>query len=258
MARVFITGSSDGLGLLAARLLVQDGHAVVLHARSAARAADARTALPEAEAVVVGDVSTLAAMRSVADQVNALGTFDAVIHNVGIGYQEPRPVQTADGLSQLFAVNVLAAYVLTALIARPQRLVYLSSGLHASGDASLRDMQWEHRPWNGLQAYADTKLHDALLAFGVARRWPGTVSNAVEPGWVPTRMGGPAAPDDLVSGAVTQAWLSVSDDPGACVTGGYFYHQKRKPPHPAVERAELQDHLLDYCSSRTGIEIARP
>ena len=108
MARIFITGSADGLGLMAAELLAGQGHAVVLHARSEARADEARSALPRAEAVLVGDVSTVAAMRSVADQANALGRFDAVIHNVGIGYREPRRVATEDGLSQLWAVNVLA------------------------------------------------------------------------------------------------------------------------------------------------------
>lgn len=255
MARVFITGSSDGLGLLAGRLLLAEGHGVVLHARSEARADDSRAALPEAEAVVVGDLSSIAAMRSVADQVNALGRFDAVIHNVGMGYREPRPVQTVDGLSLLFAVNVLAPYLLTALITRPDRLVYLSSGLHGSGDPSLEDLQWERRRWSGLQAYADTKLHDVLLAFGVARRWPDVLSNAVEPGWVPTRMGGPNAPDDLRLGAVTQAWLAVSNDPAACVTGHYFYRQKAKPASPAAERADLQDRLLDYCCALTGVAI---
>jgi NAD(P)-dependent dehydrogenase (short-subunit alcohol dehydrogenase family) len=139
MARIFITGSSDGLGLMAAKLLVEQGHRVVLHARNDARAAQANVALPEAEAVIVGDLSTMAVMRSVAEQVNELGRFDAIIHNVGIGYREPRRIETEDGLSQLFAVNVLAPYLLTALIDRPDRLVYLSSGMHSGGDASLED-----------------------------------------------------------------------------------------------------------------------
>ena len=114
MSRVFITGSSDGLGLLAAQVAGQQGPPVTLHARNDARAADARRALPQAEAVVAGDLSSIDAMRQVAAQVNALGRYDAVIHNVGVGYREPR-IETADGLSHVFAVNVLAPYLLTAL-----------------------------------------------------------------------------------------------------------------------------------------------
>src|ERR1700729_3971375 len=143
MARIFITGSADGLGQMAARLLVADGHHVVLHARHAARAQEALAAVRGAEAAVFGDLSNLAEMRSVAGQVNALGSFDAIIHNVGIGYREPRRIETVDGLPHVFAVNTLAPYVLTALIRRPTRLVYLSSGLHKSGDASLKDLTWE-------------------------------------------------------------------------------------------------------------------
>ncbi|GLY91683.1 SDR family NAD(P)-dependent oxidoreductase [Actinoallomurus iriomotensis] len=253
MARVFITGSSDGLGLMAGRLLVEQGHAVVLHARNDARAEDARAALPQAEAVVVGDVTTLAAMREVADQANGRGRFDAVVHNVGLGYREPRRVETADGLSHLWAVNVLAPYVLTALMHRPDRLVYLSSGMHLGGDPSLEDLQWAGRPWNGSQAYSDTKLHDVLLAFGVARRRPGVPSNAVSPGWVATRMGGAGAPDDLDQAHRTQVWLAVSDDPDARETGGYLYHRRPADLHPSARDTELQDRLLDYCRDVSGV-----
>jgi NAD(P)-dependent dehydrogenase (short-subunit alcohol dehydrogenase family) len=255
MAKVFITGSSDGLGLMAGRLLVEQGHGVVLHARTEARAEETRAALPKAEAVLVGDLATLAAMRDVAEQANALGRFDAVIHNVGIGYREPRRVETADGLSRLWAVNVLAPYVLTALMRRPDRLVYLSSGMHTGGDPSLDDPQWRRRRWNGSQAYADTKLHDVFLAFGVARRWPDVLSNALEPGWVPTRMGGAGAPDDLAQGHLTQAWLAASDDPRARVTGCYFYHKQLEDTHPAAQDAERQERLLDCCREASGIEL---
>jgi NAD(P)-dependent dehydrogenase (short-subunit alcohol dehydrogenase family) len=255
MAKVFITGSSDGLGLMAGRLLAEQGHTVVLHARSEARAEAARFALPQAAAVLIGDVSTLAAMRDVADQANRWGRFDAVIHNVAIGYREPRRVETADGLSQLWAVNVLAPYVLTALMHKPGRLIYLSSGLHTGGDPSLDDLQWSGRPWNGSQAYSDTKLHDVLLAFGVARRWPDVLSNALTPGWVPTRMGGAGAPDDLAQAHLTQAWLAVSDDPAARTTGAYFYHQRLGDLNPAAQNPKLQDRLLDYCRNLSGVAL---
>jgi len=155
MARVFITGSSDGLGRMAAQLLVEQGHSVVLHARNARRGEEAMAAVPGAEAVVIGDLSSIAQTRSVADQVNRLGPFDGVIHNAAVGYQEPQRIATEDSLPHVFAVNTLAPYILTALIQKPQRLVYLSSGLHKNGDASLEDLAWEHRPWRGTQAYYD-------------------------------------------------------------------------------------------------------
>lgn len=255
MARIFITGSAQGLGLSAGQLLVAQGHEVVLHARSDARAAEARRAMPKAAGVLVADVATLAAMRALADHANALGRFDAVIHNVAIGYREKRRIETEDGLSQLWAVNVLAPYLLTALMHRPARIVYLSSELHRRVGGGLDDLQWLHRPWHGTRAYSETKFQDAVLAMAVARRWPDVLANAVEPGWVPTRMGGPRATGDLAAGAVTQAWLAVSDDPGARVTGGYFFHQHPARLHPAASRADLQDRLLADCAAVSGVHF---
>ena len=252
MARVLITGSADGLGLMAGAILAGQGHTITLHARNDRRAADAKRELPAAEAVIIGDLTTIAGMRSVAEAANATGRYDAVIHNAGIGYREPRRVETEDGLEHVFAVNVVAAYLLTALINPPARLVYLSSGMHRGGDANLSDPQWARRRWNGAQAYSDSKLFDVVLAFAVARHWPAVHSNALEPGWVPTKMGGPGAPDDLSLAPVTQAWLAVSDDPAATVTGSYFYHQRPRQVHPAAYDTAFQDQLIDYCSQITG------
>jgi NAD(P)-dependent dehydrogenase (short-subunit alcohol dehydrogenase family) len=255
MARVFITGSSDGLGRMAAELLIEQRHAVVLHARNPQRGEEALAAVPGAEAVVVGDLMSIAQTSKLAEQVNGLGLFDAVIHNAGIGYREPHRIASEDGLPNVFAVNTLAPYILTALIKKPKRLVYLSSGLHQNGDASLKDLAWERRPWQGQQAYSDTKLHDVLLAFAVARRWPGVLSNALEPGWVPTKMGGAGAPDDLDAGHRTQVWLAVSDDPAATVTGEYFYHMRLRTPKPATRDVERQEQLLEACKGFSGVDI---
>ena len=256
MARVFITGSSDGLGLLAGKMLAEQGHGVVLHARNAERADAARAALPASQAIVVADVSSMTGMRAVADQVNALGHFDAVIHNVGVGDREGRRLETVDGLSHVFAINVVAPYLLTALIRRPQRLVYLGSGMHTGGDASLADPQWQGRRWNGSQAYSDSKLHDLILALAVARAWPDVLVNVVDPGWVPTRMGGRGAPDDLSQGAVTQVWLASSDDAEARMTGRYLHHQKPSRMNPVALQPDVQDRLLGYLRGITGVSIA--
>jgi NAD(P)-dependent dehydrogenase (short-subunit alcohol dehydrogenase family) len=256
MARVFITGSSDGLGLLAAQLLVQQGHSVVLHARNEQRAREAMAAVPGAQKAVIGDLSSIAQTRSVADQVNGLGSFDAVIHNAGVGYRESRRIETDDGLPHVFAVNTLAPYILTALIHKPKRLMYLSSGLHQSGDASLKDLAWRERPWRGQQAYSDTKLHDVLLAFAIARLWPDVFSNALEPGWVPTKMGGAGATDNLEQGYETQAWLAVSEDAGAKVTGEYFYHMRPRKPNVAARDQRKQEILLEACEGFSGVKLA--
>lgn len=255
MARVFITGSSDGLGLMAGQLLLEQGHTVVLHARNEKRASELRSKVGGAEAIVVGDLSSIAQTKSVAEQVNELGVMDAVIHNAAVGYQERQRLQTEDGLPHVFAVNTLAPYILTALIRRPKRLVYLSSGLHRQGDASLNDLLWQNRRWDGTQAYSDSKLHDVLLAFAVARRWPDVLSNALEPGWVATKMGGPRAPDDLDQGHRTQVWLAASDDPAAKVTGQYFYHMKPRATHPKANDANVQEKLVADCKAVSGLEL---
>jgi NAD(P)-dependent dehydrogenase (short-subunit alcohol dehydrogenase family) len=256
MARVFVTGSADGLGKMAAELLIEQGHKVVLHARSAARAEETRKKVGGAEHIVVGDLSNIAETKSVADQVNRLGRFDAVIHNAGIGYREPKLVKTVDDLPQLFAVNTLAPYLLTALITMPKRLVYLSSGMHYGAGSHLDDMLWEKRRWNGSQAYAETKFQDVLLAFAVARLFPEVKSNSLEPGWVPTKMGGAGAPDDIDKAHRTQVWLATSDQPAAAVSGRYFFHQKLRDPDSATKDVERRDLLLDLCRKVSGTALS--
>lgn len=255
MARIFVTGSADGLGLMTGRMLVERGHRVVLHARDERRADAVFTTVHGLEGVVVGDVSTLAGVAEVATDANATGRFDAVVHNVGIGHREPARVETEDGLSLVWAVNVLAPYLLTALMHRPDRLVYLSSGMHLGGDPSLLDVQWASRPWNGAGAYSDSKLHDVMLALAVARRWRDVASNAVNPGWVPTRMGGPSAPDDLVEGNETQAWLAEGGDADARRSGRYLYHRRPADLHPLASDEVLQDTLLELCHKVSGVAL---
>jgi NAD(P)-dependent dehydrogenase (short-subunit alcohol dehydrogenase family) len=231
MTRVFITGSADGLGRAAAQTLLDDGHEVVVHVRNDGRLDAVRDLTDRGAAVVVGDLSSSEDTRGVARAVNALGRMDAVIHNAGV-------LRGTD----VMAVNVVAPYLLTALVDRPQRLIYLSSGMHRGGRTDI--------DWNG--SYSDSKLYVTALALVVARLWPDVFCNAVDPGWVPTRMGGRGAPDDLRLGHLTQEWLATSDDPEARTSGGYWYHQSTSDPHPAARDVEFQDRLLDELGRRTG------
>ena len=255
MSRVFITGSADGLGRMAARLLVDEGHHVVLHARSRARADEAMTTVPGAQAAVVGDLSSIEQTRDLVEQVNRLGPFDAVIHNAGVGYRDGHRIITEDRLPDIFAINTLAPYILTALIERPKRLIYIGSGMHRSADTSLKDITWTERSWQANEAYAESKLYVALFAFAVAHRWPEVLSNTVEPGWVATKMGGPGAPDDPDLAHRTQVWLAVSNDQAALVSGRNFYHLGERATAPAVHDHAKQEALLAICRRWSGIAL---
>jgi NAD(P)-dependent dehydrogenase (short-subunit alcohol dehydrogenase family) len=253
--RVFITGSTDGLGRDAAQTLIDEGHQVVLHARSKQRASALADLAPKAASVAIGDLSSATETRAIADQVNKIGRMDAVIHNAGI-YREPNRGPTPDGHAKVLAVNVLAPYMLTQLIERPDRLIYLSSSMHYGGEASLRDVDWTERRWNTNQAYSDSKLFITALAIALAKRWPKTVSSAVDPGWVPTKMGGAGAPDDLEQGHLTQTWLAVSDEPAAKVSGAYWHHrQQRKPAADALDTG-FHDRLIAKLAELTGVKLS--
>jgi NAD(P)-dependent dehydrogenase (short-subunit alcohol dehydrogenase family) len=252
--RIFITGSTDGLGRAAAGALISKGHDVVLHARTRERAAALSDLAADAAGVVIGDLASAAETRDLADQVNDIGRMDTVIHNAGV-FLEPSRSATAEGHPKTLAVNTLAPYLLTALLGRPDRLIYLSSGLHHTGAGSLRDIDWTGRQWNATQAYAESKLQVTALALTLARAWPDVLSNAVDPGWVPTKMGGPAATGDLELGYLTQTWLAVSNDTAATVSGGYWHHRRRQEPAPQARDPAFQDQLMDRLAALTGVPL---
>ncbi|MFD7455629.1 MULTISPECIES: SDR family NAD(P)-dependent oxidoreductase [unclassified Streptomyces] len=241
MSRIMVTGSADGLGRAAADALLSAGHEVVVHARSEERAAGLRSLVDRGADIVVGDFTDRDAVRRIAAELNAGAPLDAVVHNAGV-WSGPA----------VMPVNVIAPYLLTALVRGPRRLVYLSSGSHFSGRPSLAGVDWQGRTAG---SYADSKLFVTTLAAAVARLRPGVLSNAVDPGWVPTKMGGPNAPDDLELGHQTQEWLASSDEPDALTTGGYWYHRERSQPHRSVHDEEFQDRLLRTLAEETGVAL---
>jgi len=242
MAKIFITGSADGLGQLSAKSLIQQGHSVVLHARNLERARETNTMASQAESILTGDLSNLEETKILAREVNKLGMFDAVIHNAGV-YRA--------SAQDIFTVNTLAPYVLTCLIKKPKRLIYLTSGMHLHGHLKPDSFKTDVRRIT----YSDSKLHVLTLCLAVARRWRDVYSNAVNPGWVPTKMGGRGAPDNLQKGYETQVWLAVSNDEQAKVSGHYFFHQQERQHNPEADDILLQERFLNVCKEITGISF---
>ena len=198
--------------------------------------------VPGAETVLTADLGDTLETKQLAAKVNALGTFDAVIHNAGV-YQA--------SAEEIFTVNTLAPYILTCLIERPRRLIYLSSGMHLDGSAKLESLETSV----SRVTYSDSKLHVLMLCMAVARKWPGVYANAVDPGWVPTKMGGSGAPDDLTKGYETQVWLAASNDEKARVSGLYFHHKKETGHNPEADDVQLQDRFLNLCRETTGVSF---
>lgn len=242
MARIFITGSADGLGQMSASLLIEQGHGVVLHARNVKRSAEALKKTPGAEGILTGDLSDIKETKTLARKLNELGSFDAIIHNAAV-------YQTSG--KEIFTVNTLAPYILTCLVHKPKRLVYLSSGMHLGGLPNLEYVK------NNIDrvSYSDSKLHIMMLTLAVARKWQNVYSNAVNPGWVPTKMGGKNAPDNLQQGYETQSWLAVSDDEKATVSGRYFFHRKESQYNPLADDLIKQEELMKLLSEITDISL---
>lgn len=244
--RVLITGSTGGAGQLAAAHLLKRGHAVVAHARNAQRAADVRRDLPGLDDVVVGDLLDLEQTLALAEQVDALGDFDVIIHNAG-------EYGLSDG--QLLNSNSLSPYLLTALVAPPRQLSYLSSDQHLGGSLRLDQV----RSGGGI-TYSDSKLHMAMIATAAARRWPHRQINAVAPGWIPTRMGfhngNSTTPDSPRDGYLTQVWLAEGTQPGSDITGEYLFHQRvDSRVNDLVHDEDAQDQLLAAYAEQTGVSL---
>lgn len=240
MARILVTGSTDGLGRGTADSLLRSGHDVVVHARNRARAEAVADLVERGAELVVADLADRDAVIATARELDAGTPLDAVVHNAGV----------ISGRS-LVPVNVVAPYLFTALLRSPERHVYLSSGMHRGGRPRLDTVDWTGS--SETNSYSDTKLFVTALAAEVPLRRPGVLSNAVDPGWVATKMGGAGAPDDFELGHRTQETLAT--DPDQTVTGGYWFHGEQQEPHPAVADQRFRAELLDALAEATGVTL---
>ena len=250
MARVFVTGSTQGVGRNAAEALLAAGHEVILHARDAERA-ETLGGLAARARVLTGDLASLAQTRALSLDLNAIGRVDAIIHNAGV--MDDARAETPDGLPRVLMVNALAPYVLSLLADQPRRLIFTGSSMHRGHSRVMEDLEWTRRRWSGSQAYGESKLLVTALSAGLARRLPGAPCNTVDPGWVPTRMGGPSASDPLDQAHVTQCWLAASDDPAAQESGAYWRHMRRQPPDPKVSDPDFQDEVIARFAALSGV-----
>jgi NAD(P)-dependent dehydrogenase (short-subunit alcohol dehydrogenase family) len=255
MARILITGSSDGLGSLAAKKLVERGHQVVLHGRNEQRAQDASTACPGGVSTVTGDLSSLQETKKLADDINKLGTFDCIIHNAGLYRGSFR--KTPEGIPALVAVNTIAPYVLASLITRPKRMVFLSSEMHQSGSGNLDDVLYAkrgERGYNDGSAYCDSKLHNVMFAKALARRWPDVRVSSMDPGWVATKMGGSMAPGSADKAVETYVMLAEGEEKGG--NGSYYRPGRQEDRSKATADDEKkQDRLLEICAEFSGVNL---
>ena len=230
MAKVLITGSNDGLGFLEAKRCVEEGAQVFLHSRSQEKLDKAVAQIPDVKDGFVADLSNKKQVLKLASDINSEGPFDVIIHNAGV-YQSSS--------EELFKVNVLAPYLLTINVTTPKRLIYLSSQMHKGGSFPKSINQL---------TYSDSKLWLTMLMAHFSMKFPECYVNAVDPGWVPTKMGGKGAPDDLDQGAETQVWLATSHEPDALVSGKYFYHKKEQVPHSDAHNVTKQEELMELLS----------
>ena len=249
MTTICLTGSTDGIGLSAARTLLAEGHRVLVHARSEERGRPVVDALSGDVDLVTGDLAELAQVRGLADQLRAAGGVDVLAHNAGVWVRGDTPRVTVDGFETTFAVNVLAPHLLTALLgdAVRSRLLWLGSGMAGSGRPKPTALGGERDP---RQAYADSKAVDVALAVGWGRRRPDLASAAVDPGWVRTKLASSGAPGEVDAGGAGLAHCCTRAD----LSRAPYWKDGEPNPVPGRLRDQgLQDALLEQCDRLAGL-----
>ena len=243
MSTICLTGATDGIGLATARVLLDQGHRVLVHARTEERGRPVVAALSGDAVLVTGDLASLAQVRALADQVAAHGPLDLLVHNAGVWVRGKTPAASADGFETTFAVNVLAPHLLTTLLAEQltRRLIWLGSGMAGSGRPNPAALGGERNP---SRAYADSKACDVALAQAWGRRLPAVASAALDPGWVKTKLASAGAPGTVDSSADSLAFCCTEAD----LSRAPYWKNRRPVPVPQrLEDIALQDAIAAAC-----------
>jgi NAD(P)-dependent dehydrogenase (short-subunit alcohol dehydrogenase family) len=262
--RVIVTGPTSGIGQQIARALGAQGAELVLACRNLeqgnALAAEigAGARCPD---VLYIDTASQRAVRAFADTVRRrYPRIDVLVNNAGISMSERR--LSPDGIELTFATNVLGYQLLTLELldlmkaSAPARIVNVASTF--AGDLDLDDLQFERRPYDGLQAYAQSKACDRLLTWAVARRLHGTgvTANAMAPGFVQTGLSRNLSPElrshystrvgrPVEQGADTAVWLAAHREVDG-VTGRFFMDRRELPCEFRDEARE--ERLWESCA----------
>ena len=255
--RYAITGANTGIGRATAEALAARGADVVIACRSAARARGVLDALGDAGALVDLDLADLDSVRRGAEALAALGPYDALINNAGVG--GTRGV-TKDGFELAFGVNHLGHYLLTRTLA-PAFVVHVTSGSHERVERlDLDRVRGPTRSWTGLPEYAASKLCTMLFHHELDRR--GVASVAADPGDVASdgwrHVPWPVRPlltwrmKSPEQGASTPVYCAA-DAPRPEITGKLFCDSVERAPSPLSLDAALATELWERSAAWTGL-----
>jgi NAD(P)-dependent dehydrogenase (short-subunit alcohol dehydrogenase family) len=264
-----VTGGNRGIGSAVAAELVRRGCRVVVVVRDRERGERTVAELGDGAEFVVGDLSVLADVRSIAARLlDRCERIDLLVHNAGLW--PTQRVRTPDGFEQSFAVNHLAPFLLNHLLAERlgasrTRVVQVSAGLYIKGrvdpDRTPTGMDF-HR----MRTYCDTKLANLMMVRLFAERWrdTGATIGAVHPGVINTGLGDPGGVLGLVLRLVKRFWATPVEGAEPVVrlafdtedpAGGYFDRHTPDRLHPVADDPELARRLWTQAGEFTGIPV---
>lgn len=264
---VLVTGATDGIGRETARALTRRGARVLVHGRDPGRLRATAEELAQiggrpVPEPVAADLASLAAVRSLAAEIDARGhRLAVVVHNAGV-YMKRRDL-SADGHEMTFAVNHLAPFLLTHLLldracgAELRRIVNVSSIAHSRGRVDLEDPQLLRQPFNSYASYATSKLANVLFTVELARRLAarGVAVNALHPGVASTKLLTEGfemeGSDSLADSSATSVLLAL-DSSVEGVSGRYFMHGMQSPAHPVASDELLIRRFYELSAAITG------